>query len=175
MVFEASMEPFPGSFLSAEHLATEDGYYVNNLQESIEVTTGRGLTFGYDYFGNFGLSLFLGMASKKELYVMPRDLFSPKKVFTLSYLLIKCWTWNAPRFLHFSTPEIPGFSGPSGAHELKLAAVDTKVHHVSSDYRRFLVSFPADDLGNSAQLWAQVLQTNSHGKTAIVNEIDCDI
>lgn len=35
-----------------------DGYYVNNLQESIEVTTGRGLTFGYDYFGNFGLSLF---------------------------------------------------------------------------------------------------------------------
>ena len=105
MVFEASMEPFPGSFLSAEHLATEDGYYVNNLQESIEVTTGRGLTFGYDYFGNFGLSLFLGMASKKELCVMPRDLFSPKKVFTLSYLLIECWTWNAPRFLHFSTPE----------------------------------------------------------------------
>jgi len=35
-----------------------DGYYVNNLKESVEVTTGRGLTFGYDYFGNFGLSLF---------------------------------------------------------------------------------------------------------------------
>lgn len=72
-------------------------------------------------------------------------------------------------------PEIPGFSGPSGAHELKLAAFGTKVHHVSSDYRRFLVSFPADDMGNSAQLWAQVLQANSHGKTAIMNEIDCDI
>lgn len=41
---------------------TEDGYYVNNLQESIEVTTGRGLTFGYDYFGNFGLSLLLSWA-----------------------------------------------------------------------------------------------------------------
>lgn len=47
--------------LSSHHAVciTEDGYYVSNLQESIEVTTGRGLTFGYDYFGNFGLSLFL--------------------------------------------------------------------------------------------------------------------
>lgn len=27
-------------------LFTEDGYYVNNLKESVEVTTGRGLTFG---------------------------------------------------------------------------------------------------------------------------------
>ena len=59
--------------MSAEH-PTEEGYYVNNLQESIEVTTGRGLTFGYDYFGNFGLSLFLGMAIKKRV-VMPGGFF----------------------------------------------------------------------------------------------------
>mmetsp|Transcript_96141 Transcript_96141/g.228996 ORF Transcript_96141/g.228996 Transcript_96141/m.228996 type:complete len:434 (-) Transcript_96141:93-1394(-) len=37
--------------------ATE-GYYVNNLNETVEFRTARDQTYGQEYFGNFGLSLF---------------------------------------------------------------------------------------------------------------------
>ncbi|CAK9079810.1 Voltage-dependent T-type calcium channel subunit alpha-1I (CaVT.3) (Voltage-gated calcium channel subunit alpha Cav3.3) [Durusdinium trenchii] len=35
-----------------------EGFYTTNLNDTIDATTTRGLSWGYDYYGNFGLSLF---------------------------------------------------------------------------------------------------------------------